>query len=117
MEQGKALRELLADLSDTYGIKKISGHYFYAPKACPGFNVPRWLARKPAAPVRTSAVQSKTVQASATQVATGAGGAVAAVAALDGTAQLVAIGGCVLIVLLGMWIMRERLKAWANGRR
>jgi lysozyme len=67
--------------------------------------------------VRTKAVQSKTIQASATQVATGAGGAVAAVAALDGTAQLVAIGGCVLIVLLGLWIMRERLKAWSNGWR
>jgi hypothetical protein len=50
VEQGKALRQLLADLSDTYAIKKISGHYFYAPKACPGFDVPRWLARKPAAP-------------------------------------------------------------------
>jgi hypothetical protein len=82
VEQNKALRELLADLSDTYGIKKIS-----------------------------------TVQASATQVATGAGGAVAAVAALDGTAQLVAIGGSVLVILLGLWIMRERLKGWANGRR
>ena len=79
--------------------------------------MPRWLARKPAAPVRTKAVQSKTVQASATQVATGAGGAVAAVAALDGTAQLVAIGGSVLVILLGLWIMRERLKGWANGRR
>lgn len=117
VEQNKALRELLADLSDTYGIKKITGHNQYAPKACPGFDVPRWLARKPAAPVRTKAVQSKTVQASATQVATGAGGAVAAVAALDGTAQLVAIGGSVLVILLGLWIMRERLKGWANGRR
>jgi N-acetyl-anhydromuramyl-L-alanine amidase AmpD len=94
IEQGKALRQLLADLSDTYGIKKISPHHRYAPKACPGFDVPRWLARKPAAPVRTKAVQSKTIQASATQMATGAGGAVAALAALDGTAQLVPCGSC-----------------------
>lgn len=116
-EQDTALRELLSKLSDQYGIKKISGHNRYSAKACPGFNVPRWLARKPPAPVRTKAVQSKTIQASATQIATGAGGAVAAVGALDGTAQLVAIGGCVLIILLGLWIMRERLGAWTNGRR
>ena len=67
--------------------------------------------------VRTKAAQSKTIQASATQMATGAGGAVAALAALDGTAQLVAIGGSVLVILLALWIMRERLKGWANGRR
>jgi peptidoglycan L-alanyl-D-glutamate endopeptidase CwlK len=73
-------------------------------------------SQKPAEP-RTSPVQSTTVQASAAQIASGAGGAVAAVGALDGTAQLVAIGGCVLVVLLGLWIMRERIKAWADGRR
>jgi len=61
--------------------------------------------------------QSTTVQASAVQIASGAGGAVAAVGALDGAAQLIAIGGCVLVVLLALWIMRERLKAWADGRR
>lgn len=61
--------------------------------------------------------QSTTVQASAVQIASGAGGAVAAVGALDGAAQLIAIGGCVLVVLLALWIMRERLKAWTDGRR
>ena len=117
VEQNKALRELLADLSDTYGVKKITGHNQYAAKACPGFDVPRWLARKPAAPERTRAAQSTTVQASAVQIASGAGGAVAAVGALDGAAQLIAIGGCVLVVLLALWIMRERLRAWAAGRK
>ena len=73
-------------------------------------------SQKPAAP-RTSPAQSTTVQASAAQVASGVGGAVAAVGALDGVAQMVAIGGCVLVVLLALWIMRERLKAWADGRR
>lgn len=117
VEQNRALRELLADLSDTYGIKKITGHNFYAAKACPGFDVPRWLARKPAAPERTSAAQSKTVQASAAQIASGIGGGIGAVATLEGHAQLIAIGGCVLIVLLALWIMKERLRAWAAGRR
>lgn len=116
-EQDFALRNLIAELSLKYGVKKVSGHNQYAAKACPGFDVPRWLARKPATADRTRAVQSTTVQASAVQIASGAGGAVAAVGALDGTAQLIAIGGCVLVVLLALWIMKERLRAWADGRR
>ena len=115
-EQDAALRKLLASLKAAHGITKVSSHHDYAAKACPGFDLKRWLG-EPAKPVRTSAVQSTTVQASAVQIASGAGGAVAAVGALDGAAQLVAIGGCVLVVLLALWIMRERLKAWADGRR
>jgi hypothetical protein len=115
-EQDAALRKLLASLKAAHGITKISAHHDYAAKACPGFDLKRWLG-EPAKPVRTSAVQSTTVQASAVQIASGAGGAVAAVGALDGAAQLIAIGGCVLVVLLALWIMRERLKAWADGRR
>ena len=43
--QDAALRELLADLDATYGPGlKISGHNEYAAKACPGFNVAKWLA-------------------------------------------------------------------------
>jgi hypothetical protein len=117
VEQNKALRELLADLSDTYGIKKISGHNRYSAKACPGFNVPRWLARKPAAPERTKAVQSKTIQASATQMATGAGGAVAALAALDGTAQLVAIGGSLAFLAAVFGIYKAGARAGVDRMR
>lgn len=117
VEQNKALRELLADLSDTYGIKKITGHNQYAAKACPGFDVPRWLNRKPAPVERTSAAQSKTVQASAVTIASGAGAAVSAVSALDSTAQYIVLGFAGVIVLAGMFILRERLKAWAAGRR
>lgn len=117
VEQNRALRELLADLSDTYGIKKITGHNQYAAKACPGFDVPRWLARKPAAPERTRAAQSKTVQASAVTIASGAGAAVSAVSALDSTAQYIVLAFAGVIVLAGMFIMKERLRAWANGRR
>ena len=43
--QDAALRELLADLDSTYGPGlKISGHNEYAAKACPGFNVAKWLS-------------------------------------------------------------------------
>ena len=74
------------------------------------------IAEKPA-PVRTSAVQSKTLQASVVQGASAVGGAVAAFQALDGTAQIIAMTGCVVIALLAMFILRERLKAWAAGWR
>jgi lysozyme len=66
---------------------------------------------------RTSATQSKTVQASVVQGASAVGGAVAAFQALNGTAQIIAMAGCVVIALLAMYILKERLKAWAAGWR
>jgi hypothetical protein len=66
-------------------------------------------------PKRTSAAQSTTVQASAVQIASSAGAGIAAVGALDGTAQIVAIALCFVVGLAAAWIMRERLKAWADG--
>jgi lysozyme len=69
------------------------------------------------APVRTSAVQSKTMQASVVQAATAIGGAVTAIQALDGLAQIIVAGGAVLIILMAIWIMRERMKKWADGIR
>jgi len=66
---------------------------------------------------RTSVVQSKTVQASAVQIASGAGAGVAAVGALDGTAQIVAMVFAGIVVLAALWVMRERIKKWADGDR
>ena len=74
------------------------------------------MAEKPA-PARTSPVQSKTMQASVVQGASAVGGAVAAFQALDGTAQIIAMTGCVVIALLAMFILKERLRAWAAGWR
>jgi len=129
-DQERALLDLIAKLkADHPSITKISGHNQYAAKACPCFSVPAWLKKaqspkmkppvdtdKPA-PVRTSAVQSKTMQASVVQGASAVGGAVAAFQALDGTAQIIAMTGCVVIALLAMFILKERLKAWAAGGR
>lgn len=66
---------------------------------------------------RTSPVQSKTVQASAVQVASGAGAGLAALGALDGTAQIVTLIFVGISVLAAAFIMRERLKKWAEGIR
>ena len=129
-DQERALLDLIAKLkADHPSITKISGHNQYAAKACPCFSVPAWLKKaqspkmkppvdteKPAS-VRTSAVQSKTLQASVVQGASAVGGAVAAFQALDGTAQIIAMTGCVVIALLAMFILKERLRAWAAGWR
>lgn len=46
--QDKALRELIADLRDGYPtIKTVSGHNWYAAKACPGFDASAWYGKKP----------------------------------------------------------------------
>ena len=125
-EQDAALRKLIADLQkDHPSIHKISGHNEYSSKACPCFNVRNWLSkggRKEVRPLvasqeRQRATQSKTVQASVVQGASAVGGAVAAFQALNGTAQIIAMIGCVMIALLAMYILKERLKAWAAGWR
>jgi len=66
-EQDAALRNLLADLQAEYGFRKITGHNEYAAKGCPGFQVKRWLKRKPSA--RASIAQTKTVRAAGIGIA------------------------------------------------
>jgi len=55
------------------------------------------------------------MQASAVQVASGAGAAVTSLSMLDGNAQYIVLGFAGLIALMAVWIMRERLKKWAAG--
>lgn len=64
---------------------------------------------------RTSVAQSSTVQASAMQLASGAGAGAAALGALDGTAQIVALVFIGVITLTAAWIMRERIQKWVSG--
>jgi peptidoglycan L-alanyl-D-glutamate endopeptidase CwlK len=77
----------------------------------------QWRTTDEPAKERTSAAQSTTVQASAIQIASGAGGALAALGALDGTAQIVALGIAAVVVLAAAWVMRERIKKWSDGVR
>lgn len=66
---------------------------------------------------RTTPSQSTTVQASAVQIASGLGGGVAALGALEGYAQVVALVIAAVVVATAAWVMRERLKKWAEGIR
>lgn len=111
--QDQALRVLINELQIRIpGIRKISGHNDYTKaKACPGFNVARWLANKPPRPITAST----TLQASATQIGSGAAGVWAALTQLEGTNQTIALVLLGVIIAGGLWIMRERLKRWAEG--
>jgi len=76
-----------------------------------------WTTEEEAPEPRTTVLQSTTMQASAVQIASGAGAAVSSVAMLDGTAQMIALGFAGVIVLAALWVMRERIKKWAEGVR
>lgn len=116
-QQEFALRKLIGELKYRFSITKISGHNEYANKACPGFRVKQWIGAEQPKEDRTSVAKSTTVQASAVQIVSGAGAGIAAVGALDGTAQIVALIFVGVIVLAAGWIMRERLRKWAEGDR
>jgi peptidoglycan L-alanyl-D-glutamate endopeptidase CwlK len=81
------------------------------------YPVGEWETKHTAPEERVSAAQSTTVQASAVQIVSGAGAGVAAVGALDGHAQIVALVFAGIIVLSALWIMRQRLISWADGDR
>jgi len=76
-----------------------------------------WSSKAKPPKERTSPAQSTTVQASAVQVATGVGAAASGVAALDGTAQIVALIFAGIVILAGLWVMRERIRKFAEGDR
>lgn len=110
-EQDAALRGLIEDIKERTPIKSVRGHNEVAAKACPGFNVGRWLEHKP--PTK-SLSESTTMQAGAVQLLTGAGAGVTALGALDGHAQLFVVGFVAISLLATAWIMRERIRRWAR---
>lgn len=74
-----------------------------------------WTSKAKPPEERTSPAQSTTVQASAVQIASGAGAGLAAIGALDGYAQVIALCFAGVIVLAAAWIMRERIRKWSEG--
>lgn len=117
---GPAVKKAAADL----GIELDWGGDWKKFKDGPHFELDRtaypvgeWETKAKPPEERTSAAQSSTVQASAVQIVSGAGAGIAAVGALDGTAQIVALAFAGVIVLAALWVMRERLRKWAEGDR
>lgn len=76
-----------------------------------------WTSKAKPQEDRTTPAQSTTVRASAVQIASGAGAGIAAVGALDGLAQVVALVFAGIVILAAAWIMRERIKKWSEGVR
>jgi len=118
-----AAYELIRKLQGQYNIKseRVIGHNRISSKACPGFRVQKWLAGMSLSeatakkPERTKATQSKTVKASAATVAASAGTAVTSLSGMNETSQYIILGFAGLTVLFGIYIMRERIKAWSEG--
>ena len=120
-----ALYDLIKKLQGQFNIKNdnVIGHNRISSKACPGFRVQRWLAgmtlseATASKPERTKATQSKTVKASAATLAASAGSATAALSGLGEITQYIILGFAGVSVLFCIFIMRERIKAWAEGWR
>ena len=68
-------------------------------------------------PKERKLVQSKTVQASAAEIAAGGATVVTAVSALEGNAQIILVAVGVIVIAAGAFIMRERIKKWLSGDR
>lgn len=110
-KQQTKLLELIDNIRLRADIVQIRGHNEVAAKACPGFNVRRWIDAKPA---KKKLSESTTMQASAAQVMAGAGAGVTAVSALEGNSQLIVILFSIIAVCAGAWIMRKRIQRWAR---
>lgn len=113
--QDAELRRQIDLLKDRFGIAKVSGHNEYAAKACPGFNVGRWMKGKPSA--RGSLLESTEIKAIGGVAVSGAGGIATALAKLDPTAQYIVLGFAGIALLgLGYLIARRRTR-WNGGDR
>ena len=108
IERIKAWAEVRGDK-----ITRIAGHNEFAAKACPGFNVERWL--KGAPPKKESLAESSTVGAA---TIAGLGGAVQAIGPVVGGLHPIVQGIAVVAIIAGaVWIIRERAKKFAAGDR
>lgn len=112
-KQDAALRHLLDDINHRYGPVAVRGHNEVAAKACPGFNVRRWLSHKPPRPKAAST----TLQATAGGAVAVSGGVLSALGQLDPAAQVALVVAGVVALGAFAWIARERLRRWAKGDR
>ena len=114
--QDTVLRDMIEEIQERAGRKmKVIGHNDVAAKACPGFQVGPWLKNKP---VRTSIVQSGTMQSVAVAGAsTAITGGLSAFGNWSENAQM-AIVVCAFLTLCALgYIGRSRIKKWVKGVR
>ena len=71
----------------------------------------------PPKPDRTKMAQSTTIQSAGGQIVAAGGVIGTAVTATSGTAQILLIVGGFITVAFAIYIMRERIKKWADGIR
>ena len=81
------------------------------------YSIDRLLGVRTAVQPRTHPVQSRTIQATIAQVSGVTTAGVTAVAALDGTAQIVTIGAVAVVAVAALVVLRERLNKWRRGDR
>ena len=113
-EQDTALRELITQLKGEYPIIQIRGHNSIpnAGKACPGFQVQKWLNRQPTPePEQPTVKTSTSLQGNLTNIVSG-GGLTTAAAFYQGFDDmekyiLLGVGGLVLVV--GLVLFRKKL--------
>ena len=121
--QHAATKDHIPKLQKQIKIKRdqVFGHNRFSSKACPSFRVQKWMSGMSLSeatvkkPEREKPVQSKTVKASAATIAASAGTTITALAKVDQTSQYIILGFAGLTILFALVIMRERLKAWAEG--
>ena len=115
--QEAALIRLLGERQGNHVALKISGHNEYSSKACPCFNVSKWLTGQRAIP-RTHIAQSKTIKASAAiKAATAAAPVAAIVGDMDWkNLTIILVSAAIVLGLTGI-IDIERLKKWRRGDR
>lgn len=113
--QEQALLRWMEQMRERYPGIKFRGHNEVAAKACPGFNVKRWLKGREGP--RKSPMESKTIQASILSGLTGSGGIASILPALDPVAQYIVLGFAGVSLIFLACVVWERLKKWAAGDR
>lgn len=122
VEQLHALRTLIDQLRQEHNITKVTGHNQYSNKACPGFNVPRWLDGKSAVrPLMASkeltgqaVAGTGTIATAALEVVTEAQTAINPLTEYADTLRWVFIA----LVMAGLALtVYARIAAWNRGRK
>jgi len=107
-DQDMALRILLADLQNEHGTMSIHGHNEVAAKACPCFQVKRWLKKKPAVKMPKETVAETGLAGSVAGSVAAASGAAWQVSGEEGMMYAAVAGALVALVFLVMYFRNQR---------